>query len=100
MQFNPDGDKYISTLISETKPIIKRESVSCDNCMYYKLHKSSYGDLESCKHPENTHFTYDHRGKHSHIIWEPQNKNKALNCEFWEQKKTIMQKIKLKLGFM
>jgi hypothetical protein len=91
-----DIDEIIKDIVPEEE--VPKENVSCNNCKHYRLSKSSYGDTESCKHPENTHYTYNHKGKHAHIIWEPADKNKTLNCEFWEQKESILQKVKIRLG--
>lgn len=79
-------------------PDISKVTGACINCAWYKYHASSYGDSEACKHVENVNYTYDHRGKHGHVIWQPEDKNKKLNCEYFEQKIPFMQKIKIKLG--
>ena len=79
------------------------ENVSCLKCKFYntKTHHNDGGyspTIETCTHEENTHYTYDYEGKHKHFIWEPQSKNDKLDCELWEQKKSVMQKIKIRLG--
>lgn len=80
---------------------VPKELGACTNCEHYKLTKSTYSsDVEACRHPENTHYTYDHEGKHANIIWQPADKNKTLECEFFEKRKTTMQKVKIKLGLL
>ena len=75
------------------------ENVACTNCKYFKHHyNDSWTDWDECRHKENTHYTYDHKGKHANRIWEPEQKNKKLDCELWEEKVSIFRKIKIRLG--
>jgi hypothetical protein len=76
-------------------------NVSCVNCKHYKAEYFDYSNFiipEECKHPENIHYTYDYKGRHSHRIWKPYEKNRTLDCEFWEEKQTVYQKIMVRLG--
>lgn len=74
------------------------KSGSCVECRHFKYYSSAYGSSEACKHPENVYYTYNYKGKHAHIIWEPKDKNKNINCEFWEKKESVLQKIKARIS--
>ena len=92
------NDKNTKEILTPLSGYTFNENVSCTNCKYFKINYNEWGDEEICKHKENIYYTYDHIGKHGHVLWDPKIKNKLLNCELWEEKKNIFQKIKIKLG--
>jgi len=83
--------------------VLPSEPVFCKDCEFYKESYYDWGNFdipESCKHPENTIYTYDHKGRHSHEAWEPSGKNETLRCELYQKKKSIMKKIMVKIGVL
>lgn len=83
---------------------ILNKNVSCLNCKYFVPSKermmNEWPTLEECSHKENINVSYTYKGKHETPAWEPQMKNKRLDCELFEKKIPIMQKIKIRLGIM
>ena len=80
-------------------------NIFCKDCNYFKvvrwMAEAGYtGSDEYCTHKENSIKTYDYKGTHEHIAWTPKDKNSDNCCELYERKKSIAQKIKIKLGFM
>ena len=88
------GDNYWKKPVPE----IPKELGACVNCEYYKKTNHTYHTTESCNHPDNTDYTYDYKGKHAQMIWQPEDKNKKLDCNLFEKKVPLMQRIKVRLG--
>jgi len=96
-----ENDKNTEEILTPIDGYTFNEDVSCLKCKYFKEENvgiDGWGIEEKCKHKENVFYTYDHTGRHGHILWEPKTKNKLLNCELYEEKKNIFQKIKVRLN--
>jgi len=92
------NDKNTKEILTPFSGYTFNGGVSCKNCKYFKIDYDDWGDREMCRHKENTGYAYNHTGKCRYFLWDPKTKNKLSNCELWEEKKNIFQKIKIKLG--
>ncbi len=101
--YDPKGPKGHQGEHTPIENKIVKRAVACYDCSFYNKEHFDYGNFmipDECTHKENIQYTYDYKGRHAKRAWSPERKNSTLDCEFWEKKKTIYQKIKVSLGFI
>jgi len=82
---------------------LPEKGVFCKDCKFFSESIYDFDGWEipeSCSHPEHVSYTYSHTGRHSHMAWSPQDKNKELKCELYEEKKSIAKRVAVKLGII